>query len=137
VSLNTPRTLSIVVVEDDPDSRDALLTLLKLDGHRVAAAADGPAALELARTKDPDVALIDIGLPGLDGYEVAHRIRRGAAAGRPILVALTGRGQPEDERRALDAGFDAYLVKPVDPTELARLIERLASRGTPGPGSRG
>jgi CheY-like chemotaxis protein len=98
--------------------------------------ADGPEALELARTKDPDVALIDIGLPGLDGYEVAGRIRPGAATGRPILVALTGRGQPEDERRALDAGFDAYLVKPVDPAELARLIERLASPGTPGPGSR-
>jgi CheY-like chemotaxis protein len=136
MSPDTPRTLSIVVVEDDADSRDALSTLLELDGHRVAGAADGAEAIELARTKDPDVALIDIGLPGLDGFEVAHRIRRGAGA-RPILVALTGRGQPEDQRRALDAGFDAYLVKPVDPAELARLIERLTSRGTPGPGSRG
>ena len=136
MSADNRRPLTIVVVEDDADSRDALQTLLELDGHRVAAAADGHEAIELARTKDPDVALIDIGLPGLDGYEVAHWIRRSGNP-RPVLVALTGHGQPEDQRRALDAGFDAYLVKPVDPGELAGLIERLASRGTPGPGSRG
>jgi CheY-like chemotaxis protein len=115
---------SILIVEDNADAREAMRMLLELDGYVVMAAAEGVEALELARAKDPDIALVDIGLPGIDGYEVARRIR---AAGdkRPLLIALTGYGQPEDRRRATEAGFDSLLVKPVDPAALADLLATL------------
>jgi CheY-like chemotaxis protein len=112
---------SIMIVEDNADARDALRLLLELDGHTVEAAADGAEALELATARDPDIALVDIGLPGIDGYEVARRLRQGHGK-RPLLIALTGYGQPEDRRRATEAGFDALLVKPVDPTALSDLL---------------
>jgi two-component system, sensor histidine kinase len=123
---------SILLVEDHADAREALQALLELDGYEVTTAAEGVAALDIARLKHPDIALIDIGLPGMDGYEVARRLR--AAGGpRPILIALTGYSQPQDRRDAEEAGFDAHLVKPVDPADLTRL---LATLGTPGRGSR-
>ena len=124
---------SILIVEDNADAREAMRMLLELDGHVVMAAAEGVEALELARAKDPDIALVDIGLPGIDGYEVARHIR---AAGdkRPLLIALTGYGQPEDRRRATEAGFDSLLVKPVDP---AALTELLATLEIPARGFRG
>jgi two-component system, sensor histidine kinase len=124
---------TILLVEDHADAREALQVLLELDGYAVLTAAEGLAALDIARTKRPDIALIDIGLPGLDGYEVARRLC--AAEGpRPILIALTGYSQPQDRRDAEAAGFDAHLVKPVDPADLTRLLTTL---GTPGRGSRG
>jgi len=124
---------SILIVEDNADARDALSVLLELEGHVVEVAGEGPQALELVRAKDPDIALVDIGLPGIDGYEVARRVR--ALDGRrPVLIALTGYGQPEDRRRASEAGFDGLLVKPVDPTALTTL---LATLEIPGRGSRG
>ena len=114
----------ILIVEDNEDARDALRMLLELDGHAVEAAAEGAEALDLVRAKDPDVALVDIGLPGIDGYEIARRIR--AVDGkRPLLIALTGYGQPEDRRRATEAGFDSMLVKPVDPAALSELLVTL------------
>jgi two-component system, sensor histidine kinase len=123
----------VLLIEDNADARDALRVLLELDGYDVEAAGDGAQGLEIARAKTPAVALIDIGLPGMDGYEVARRLR--AMAGpRPYLVALTGYSDPDDRRRAEEAGFDAHVVKPVDPEELTRLLTRL---GAPGPGSRG
>jgi CheY-like chemotaxis protein len=124
---------SILIVEDNADARDALRVLLELEGHAVEAVEEGQQALEIARAKDPDIALVDIGLPGIDGYEVARRVR--ARDGRrPVLIALTGYGQPEDRRRASEAGFDDLLVKPVDPTALAAL---LATLEIPGRESRG
>lgn len=130
---STPAGRSILIVEDNVDARDALSVLLELEGHVVATAGEGHQALELVRAKDPDIALVDIGLPGIDGYEVARRVR--ALDGRrPVLIALTGYGQPEDRRRASEAGFDDLLVKPVDPTALATL---LATLEIPGRGSRG
>ena len=107
----------ILIVEDNADARDALRMLLELDGHRVETAGEGLEALEIARGKDPDIALIDIGLPDLSGYEVARRIRADLN-GDVTLVAVTGYGQPEDQRRAFDAGFDAHLVKPVTVEQL-------------------
>src|SRR5262249_19974767 len=96
--------LRILLVEDNEDARDALRALLEVSGHRVEVAADGPSGIELARQVRPDVTLVDIGLPGIDGYEVARTLR--AERGDALrLVALTGYGQPEDRRRALDAGF--------------------------------
>jgi len=124
---------SILIVEDNPDARDALRVLLELEGHAVEAAGEGQEALELARAKDPDIALVDIGLPGIDGYEIARRVRARDAR-RPILIALTGYGQPEDRQRATEAGFDDMLVKPVDPSALA---DMLATLEIPGRGSRG
>jgi len=128
-----PSGRSILIVEDNADARDVLRVLLELEGHEVETAEEGQAALELASTKDPDIALVDIGLPGIDGYEVARRLRARDPR-RPLLIALTGYGQPEDRRRATDAGFDDVLVKPVDPVTLTAL---LATLEIPGRGSRG
>ena len=94
---------------------------LELSGHHVDVAEDGVRGVEHARAIQPDVALVDIGLPGMDGYEVARRIRRDLG-GAIRLIALTGYGQPEDRRRAAAAGFDAYLVKPVLADQLARAL---------------
>jgi signal transduction histidine kinase/CheY-like chemotaxis protein len=116
------RSLSILVVEDNDDGREMLDLVLRAWGHDVALACDGAEALERVRARTPEVVLLDIGLPGLSGYEVARRVReqRGPS---PRLIAMTGYGQPEDRQRALEAGFDAHLVKPVRPDALARLLE--------------
>jgi signal transduction histidine kinase len=115
--------LRILVIEDDQDNREVLQRSLELAGHRVDGAEDGAGGMERVRRTRPDVALIDIGLPGMDGYEVARQIRRDL--GRGIrLIALTGYGQPEDRRRAEEAGFDAYLVKPVFTDQLVRVLTR-------------
>jgi CheY-like chemotaxis protein len=118
---------TVLVIEDNRDARDALVTLLQIDGYAVEAAPDGVEGLRLAHDRRFDVALIDIGLPGLDGYEVAKQMRA-LDQDPPYLIALTGYGEPEDQRRAKEAGFDAHLVKPVDPDRLTALI----SRETPG-----
>src|SRR5262249_37071672 len=112
--------LHILLVEDNPDARDALRALLEVSGHHVEVAADGPSGIELARQVHPDVTLVDIGLPGLDGYEVARTLR--AERGEALRLALTGYGQPPDRRRALEAGFDAHLVKPVEADALNRIL---------------
>jgi CheY-like chemotaxis protein len=121
--------LHILIVEDNRDGRESLRDLLEIWGHKVSLAASGPEGLEMAFSGRPDVALIDIGLPGLDGNEVARRIRPIFGADAISLIAMTGYGQPEDRRRALRAGFDFYLVKPVDPAVLARLLAETACRG--------
>ena len=113
----------IALIEDNNDAREMMRAWLELAGHVVLEAATGRDGIAVTTAAAPDVALIDIGLPGLDGYEVARRIR--AAMGRAVaLIAITGYGQPEDRRRAADAGFDAYLVKPVTPEALRAALER-------------
>ena len=119
----------ILLFEDNADGREAMRTLLELSGHRVDVAVDGPSGIELARRAQPEVAVIDIGLPGLDGYQVAAALRAHEGA-RIRLIALTGYGQADDRRRALEAGFDAHLVKPVQPEELVRVLAELTSAGT-------
>jgi signal transduction histidine kinase/ActR/RegA family two-component response regulator len=114
--------VSILIVEDNEDGRESLRELLELWGHHVSVAGNGPEGVEMAFSIRPEVALIDIGLPGLDGNEVARRIRELLSGDDIALIAMTGYGQPEDRRRALQAGFDRYLVKPVDPAELSRLL---------------
>jgi signal transduction histidine kinase/ActR/RegA family two-component response regulator len=116
---------SVLVVEDNPDTAESLMMLLELLGHRVRVAPDGIAALELARANAPDVMLVDIGLPGIDGYEVARRVRRDPALKDIVLVALTGYGRDEDKQTAARAGFDHHLVKPVDPEALHGLVAQL------------
>jgi CheY-like chemotaxis protein len=118
-----PRPRRILVIEDGDDNRVALKEALEQMGHEVLDSADGLAGAEAAIRHAPEVVLVDIGLPGLDGYEVARRIR--AARGtRVLLVALTGYGQPEDRRSSLAAGFDVHLTKPVELETLAAVIER-------------
>ena len=118
--------LRILVVDDNRDSADMLALLLKFSGHETHTAHDGMAAVEEADRLDPDVIVLDIGLPRLNGYEAARRIReRKGENGRPLLVALTGWGQDEDRDRSKEAGFDAHLVKPVDEAALCKLLAGL------------
>jgi signal transduction histidine kinase/ActR/RegA family two-component response regulator len=117
----------ILLVEDHADSRQLVRELLEADGHTVHEAEDGPSGLEKARELRPDVVLLDIGLPGLDGYAVARALRAFAETGRrPRLIALTGYGLKEDRARAIQAGFDEHVVKPVD---IVRLREVLSAPG--------
>jgi CheY-like chemotaxis protein len=111
----------VLIVEDMEDARESLRQLLELDGHEVALAADGPQALLKLRSFRPDVALVDIGLPGMNGYDVAREARSIAGAG-VVLVALTGYGQDADRRAAMQAGFDAHLTKPVSLADLDRAL---------------
>jgi signal transduction histidine kinase/ActR/RegA family two-component response regulator len=115
----------VLLVEDNPDTAESLMMLLELLGHRVRSVYDGVAALDAARTSPPDVMLVDIGLPGMDGYEVARRVRRDPDLDRVTLVALTGYGREEDKQQAIAAGFDYHLVKPVSPDALHGLVARL------------
>jgi signal transduction histidine kinase/ActR/RegA family two-component response regulator len=111
----------VLVVEDNSDAREMLRHLLNLAGHDVHEAADGPGGLEAALRLRPDIALVDVGLPGFDGYQLARRVR-GSTGPSIYLVALTGYGQPDDRRQAMEAGFDAHLVKPVNPDALLAAI---------------
>jgi CheY-like chemotaxis protein len=117
----------ILVVDDNPDAADSLALLLKLSGHEVHVAHDGLEAVEAAAKVQPDVILLDIGLPRLNGYEAARRIRNQQRDRSVILVALTGWGQDEDRRRSEEAGFDAHMVKPVDPAVLSNLLVELSA----------
>ncbi len=112
-------------LDDVPTVTGTLEAALVLDGHIVQGARDGGSALALAADSPPELALIDIGLPDIDGYEVARRLRATDGGRRIALIALTGFGQAEDQRRAFAAGFDAHLTKPVAPDRLARTIEQL------------
>jgi len=114
--------LRVLVIEDYDDSREALELCLRMLGHDVASAASGERGVELAAQWQPHVGLVDIGLPGLDGYEVARRIRGSAIGKQMRLLAITGYGEPHMKRRALDAGFDDCLVKPVDPDRLEGML---------------
>lgn len=111
----------VLVVEDNPDTRRAMERLLAAWGHRVGVAGDGASGVARAVADHPDVALVDVGLPDIDGYEVARQVRA-ATGGDIYLIALTGYGQPEDRRRAEEAGFDRHLVKPVSPKQLRLLL---------------
>jgi signal transduction histidine kinase/ActR/RegA family two-component response regulator len=124
------RRRRILVIEDNADAREMLRMLLALAGHEVHEAADGPAGLVVARTVAPDVALIDVGLPALDGYEVARRLRAAEEGKAMRLIAITGYGQADDRERARQAGFDAHLTKPVSPERLAAAMEGDAGAGS-------
>jgi two-component system, sensor histidine kinase len=116
----------VLLVEDNPDGREFLAMLLRLWGYEVEVAGDGPEGLRKALDWRPRAVLLDIGLPGLDGWQVARRLRE--QEGRAVLlVALTGYGREEDEARSRRAGFDAHLTKPADLMELRRLLENAAA----------
>ncbi len=112
----------VLIVDDNLDAAEMLATLLNLSGHEVRMAFDGPAGLQAAREYPPDVILLDIGLPGLTGIEVAERIRSEPAFSQTVLVAMTGYGQEADRKRSREAGFDHHLTKPADFTELEKIL---------------
>jgi CheY-like chemotaxis protein len=121
---NRPRVL---VVDDNRDAAESLATLFELENYEVDLAYDGYAAVAAAGKHTPDLVIMDLGMPGMDGYEAARLIRQHPGAERIMMVALTGWGQGEARRRTLDAGFDCHLTKPVDFNELLRLAsERMA-----------
>jgi CheY-like chemotaxis protein len=103
--------------------------LLRLQGHEVRVAHDGPTALEIATGFRPDLIFLDIGMPGMDGYEAARRIREQPGLGKVVLAALTGWGQKEDRRRTAEAGFNHHLVKPPDPKAMEGVLAELKQRG--------
>ena len=107
-------------MDDDADSAESQAILLRLDGHEVLTLLDGRTALAEAAIFEPDVVMLDIGLPDMDGYEVARRLKRSGCTAR--LIAITGYGRAEDRERAREAGFDDHLLKPVDPHSLAQLF---------------
>ena len=116
------RPLRAVVCDDAPDLRDLVADLLRLRGHDVSVVGDGPTAIELIVAEKPDVALIDIGLPDMDGYEVARSIRRQLTDYKPRLIAMTGYGQASDRAAAFEAGFDAHIVKPASADKILRAL---------------
>jgi CheY-like chemotaxis protein/two-component sensor histidine kinase len=115
----------VLIVDDNVDSAESLAMLLSLTGHSVRTAHDGPSAIQAARAHWPDVILLDIGLPRMDGYEVARRLRQEPEMAAVMLIAMTGYGQDEDRRKTREAGFDLHLVKPVDADELTHIFARL------------
>jgi len=132
--LATPTVTSrarVLVIEDNEDTAEALRMLLEALGHEVAVARDGRAALDALRASVPDVALVDIGLPGMDGYDLARRMRALPDAAKMTLVALTGYGRAEDKEQARAAGFDDHLTKPVDLDALQGLVARLGQKVSP------
>jgi CheY-like chemotaxis protein len=117
-----PRPLRVLMVEDYPDVATSTAEILRLSGHDVRLAVDGPTALKAAQADEPDVVLLDLGLPKMDGYEVARRLT--ASCGhKPYLIAVSGHGRAEDRRRSAEAGIDLHLLKPADPAWLLRVLE--------------
>jgi CheY-like chemotaxis protein len=119
----------LLVVDDNADAALSLATLLRLQGHAVKIAHDGSAAVDIAVSWRPNLVFLDLGMPGMDGYQVAHRLREQPGLEKVVLAALTGWGQPDDRRRTSEAGFDHHLVKPVEPTSLETILAGL--RQTP------
>jgi CheY-like chemotaxis protein len=120
------KALRVLVVEDHRDAAEMLRDLLEMNGFEVQVALTGPEGVRAAREYHPDVILCDLGLPGMDGYEVAAALRMAPGGARQRLVALTGYGQDEDRRRSREAGFQYHLVKPIDPEELREVLLTLA-----------
>jgi CheY-like chemotaxis protein len=127
-SMKTPPTSTVrrlLVVDDSPDAALMLSMLLQLMGHDVRVAHDGPSALEMAESFKPMMVFLDIGMPGMDGCEVAVRMRKLPGLESAVLAALTGWGQEEDRERTSQAGFDLHLVKPLDPKVLEGILREL------------
>jgi CheY-like chemotaxis protein len=115
----------LLVVDDNKDAAESMSMLLEMWGHEVVYAYDGPSALETAEQWQPEAVFLDIGLPGMDGYEVAERLRELPHAKDAVLIAITGYGQEDDRLRSRQAGIDHHLVKPVAPDALRSLIDSL------------
>ncbi len=124
-SIVQPWVPHVLVVDDNRDAADSLALLLEVWGYQPLVAYRGEAGLEVAATQSPDAILLDIALPGLDGHEVARRLRRLPGLEKVLLVAVTGYGRDEDRLQAREAGFDHFFLKPFDPEELRELLPPL------------
>ncbi len=118
-------SLRVLVVDDNADIANALSALLELQGCQVRVANQGEDGLELAGSFDPDVIFLDIGLPGIDGYQVARQLRQSSRDHKPVLVALTGYGQASDRERSAEAGFDHHLVKPARLNQIREILDAI------------
>lgn len=118
------RTRRVLVADDNEDAGESLAMLLRLDGHEVQVTNNGTDAVALFDQTQPDVVILDIGMPGLSGYEVAGRIRERDAGKEAMLIAVTGWGQQADKARASEAGFDHHFTKPVEPEALSALLAK-------------
>jgi CheY-like chemotaxis protein len=121
------RRRRLMVIDDNKDAAESMSMLFELWGHEVICVYDGRTALETVAKYRPHAVFLDIGLPGMDGYEIAERLRELPESARTVLVAITGYGQDEDRRRSREAGIDHHLVKPVAPETLHELLDSLAS----------
>ena len=119
------RAVRVLVVDDYPDNVESMALLLRLYGHEVDVALGGAAALRAAQAQQPDAVLLDISMPGLDGYQVARQLRAMFRDKPLLLVAITAHGFEEDRRRCEEAGFDRHLVKPADPLAVEHLLREL------------
>jgi CheY-like chemotaxis protein len=115
--------LRVLVVDDHPDAAESLAALLQGAGYQAAVAHDGPAAIAVATRLRPDVVLLDIGLPGMNGFEVARALKEAPETRSCVLIAVSGYGQTEDHQRSREVGFDHHLVKPADFVELERILD--------------
>lgn len=118
----SPIRRRVLIADDNQDAADSLAMLLRMEGHDVAVAGDGKQAVAMADSFRPEVALLDIGMPQLSGYEVAQRIRQGPFGQEIILIAITGWGQSSDKARAAAAGFNHHLTKPIEADALAKVL---------------
>ena len=128
--------LRILIAEDRKDCADSLAMLLRLYGHTVMIAQNGPNTLEMVQAHQPDVLLLDIGLPGMDGYAVANHLKDYKRTKTPLIIAVTGFGREEDRRHAQEAGIDLHMVKPLDPEQLRIVLERFQIMLDKRPGDR-
>jgi signal transduction histidine kinase/CheY-like chemotaxis protein len=126
-----PTRRRVLVVDDNQDFAVSLGTVLQYNGHEVKLAFDGSTALAEAQQWSPDIAFLDLGLPGISGFDLAQQLRADPATSRAVLVALTGWGQAKDRERTRVAGFDAHFVKPIDPAAIAQMVDSLSQRGDP------
>ena len=124
---NAMRTLNILIADDNLDSVESLGMLLRASGYQVELAHDGGEAVETAMRMRPDVVILDIGMPRMNGYDAARRIREQEPNRSALLIAITGWGQDLDRRRSLEAGFDHHLIKPVEAEVLDKLLQSFAS----------
>jgi CheY-like chemotaxis protein len=121
--------MRVLVVEDNKDTLATLAAVLRYEQYDIVTAPDGRMALEMAKAYPPDVVLLDIGLPGMDGYEVAKALRKlMPQPGSLYIAAVTGYGKPEDKKRATEAGINAHLTKPADPREIVRLLKGVEAK---------
>ena len=126
MSVNPAVSRRVLVVDDNEDSAESLTVLLRLKGHTVESRHDGRGAVETAELFRPEVILLDLGMPGLSGYEVCREIRNQPWGSEMLLIAQTGWGQDQDRQRTKDAGFDGHLTKPIDLARLEKILSDLS-----------
>lgn len=123
--------MKALIVEDDPDARKVLSLILKLDGYEISTAPGGPEAVETLKTLTPDLILLDVMMPGMDGYEVCQWVRANAATALVPVVMLSGKADPESVARGLEVGADEYLAKPITPSNLTAQLKAVLARTAP------